>query len=593
MSQLHQFSQFGNYMKGASKVVSMSNKGAIVYTRVSSKEQAENNLSLDFQRKAIEDYAAKQALPVLGYFGGTYESAKTDGRKEFLRMLEFIKKHKGKVSHILVYTLDRFSRTGGGAIKLAQDLREKYGVSVFAVTQPTDTSNPSGVLHQNIQLLFSEFDNQLRKQRAIAGMKEKFEKGEWVTRVPQGYDIIKINGVRKIEINKEGKLIKKAFEWKAEGMKNEEIIQRLNAQGLKMYKQQLVKIFKKPFYCGIINHGLLNGQIIEGNHPKLISQELFLKVNNINISSHQYGVPHKKEREQVPLKVFMKCEDCKEPFAGYVVKKKNLWYYKCRTKGCRCNRSAKEMNKAFLELLQTYMPEPESIAPLQFELEHLYFKMNEEKFEQEKRLKEQLMEVVKKIDTVEEKHYVLNEMSKEAFDKFYPRYQKEKQEILDQLQNSGGIISNLSESISKILQLSTKLTTVWTSKELKVVEGLQKLLFPEGIYYNKENRSFRTPKVNSIFQLIAGQKLSSEANEKETNHTSDDLSLLADRTGLEPATSAVTGRHSNQLNYRSFFRWGGKNRSLFFSAKTKMFFSKIFFRTVGPLRIFPVTESVR
>ena len=27
---------------------------------------------------------------------------------------------------------------------------------------------------------------------------------------------------------------------------------------------------------------------------------------------------------------------------------------------------------------------------------------------------------------------------------------------------------------------------------------------------------------------------------------------LADRTGLEPATSAVTGQHSNQLNYRSF-----------------------------------------
>jgi hypothetical protein len=27
---------------------------------------------------------------------------------------------------------------------------------------------------------------------------------------------------------------------------------------------------------------------------------------------------------------------------------------------------------------------------------------------------------------------------------------------------------------------------------------------------------------------------------------------FADRTGLEPATSAVTGRHSNQLNYRSF-----------------------------------------
>src|ERR1044072_5141892 len=103
MSALHQFQQFGSYMKGAAKTASMSVKGAIVYTRVSSKEQAENNLSLDFQKKVIEEYALKQELPVIGYFGGTYESAKTDGRKEFLRMLGFIKKHKGKVSHILVY----------------------------------------------------------------------------------------------------------------------------------------------------------------------------------------------------------------------------------------------------------------------------------------------------------------------------------------------------------------------------------------------------------------------------------------------------------------------------------------------------------
>ncbi len=29
------------------------------------------------------------------------------------------------------------------------------------------------------------------------------------------------------------------------------------------------------------------------------------------------------------------------------------------------------------------------------------------------------------------------------------------------------------------------------------------------------------------------------------------MAIVADRTGLEPATSGVTGRHSNQLNYRS------------------------------------------
>ena len=30
--------------------------------------------------------------------------------------------------------------------------------------------------------------------------------------------------------------------------------------------------------------------------------------------------------------------------------------------------------------------------------------------------------------------------------------------------------------------------------------------------------------------------------------------IFAERTGLEPATSAVTGQHSNQLNYRSNFQ---------------------------------------
>ncbi len=33
--------------------------------------------------------------------------------------------------------------------------------------------------------------------------------------------------------------------------------------------------------------------------------------------------------------------------------------------------------------------------------------------------------------------------------------------------------------------------------------------------------------------------------------------LLAERTGLEPATPGVTGRYSNQLNYRSVIRVPG------------------------------------
>jgi hypothetical protein len=64
------------------------------------------------------------------------------------------------------------------------------------------------------------------------------------------------------------------------------------------------------------------------------------------------------------------------------------------------------------------------------------------------------------------------------------------------------------------------------------VEGLQKLLFPEGIYYNKKKEAFRTPKVNSVFQYIASGKLTSEEKEKGTNHFLSGSSLSAEREGF-------------------------------------------------------------
>jgi site-specific DNA recombinase len=168
----------------------------------------------------------------------------------------------------------------------------------------------------------------------VAGMKEKFEKGIWCIKPPMGYDIVRTNGERKIVVNKEGKLIRKAFNWKLEGIKNEEILERLKALGLKIYKQKLSMIFSNPFYCGIISNKMLDGKIVQGQHEKIISEQIFLQVNKLRESANKFGVAHRKENDEVPLKVFMKCAHCGAGYAGYIVTAKNLWYYKCRTKGC-------------------------------------------------------------------------------------------------------------------------------------------------------------------------------------------------------------------------------------------------------------------
>ncbi|WP_146151248.1 hypothetical protein [Chitinophaga niastensis] len=271
---------------------------------------------------------------------------------------------------------------------------------------------------------------------------------------------------------------------------------------------------------------------MEGEHERMISPEIFLKVNNIHKGSVGYGVPHKKEDSALPLKVFIKCDTCHQPFTGYVVKAKGLWYYKCRTDGCKCNKSAKRIHELFEGLLNRYCVREELIESLKSVLITEYNGMNKGNLEQQGILTSQLKEINKKIDSLEESRFVLKEMSQETFDKFYPRYIKERENIAAQLDKCKLGISNPEEAIQYALSLSSKLPMVWHSSDVGMKEKLQKLIFPEGIVYDRKNEALRTGKVNEVFALIAGLSGNTGSNEKGTNHTDDDLSPFADRTGL-------------------------------------------------------------
>ncbi|MBL7899961.1 MAG: recombinase family protein, partial [Crocinitomicaceae bacterium] len=162
MEQLTLLTQFA---KGKDlKRIESKEQNAVIYTRVSSKEQADTNKSLDWQLKYCNDYAVKNSMQVLGFFGGTYESAKTDERNEFNRMIRFVKNQKEKIGYILVYSLDRFSRSGENAIYISSELK-KRGIQIVSVTQPIDASTHTGTLQQNIQFIFSKYDNDLRTQK--------------------------------------------------------------------------------------------------------------------------------------------------------------------------------------------------------------------------------------------------------------------------------------------------------------------------------------------------------------------------------------------------------------------------------------------
>lgn len=190
-----------------------STNKVVIYKRVSTKEQAENNASLNTQKKYYNDFADKKGLTIESYFGGTYESAKSDDRKEFKRMIVFVRKRKD-IDTIVVYSYDRFLRTGPNGAYISQELM-KIGVKTLSVTHEVDPTSLSGNFQQNLYYIFSQFDNELRKDKSVTGMKERLREGYWIYMPPIGYIINNNKGARsnkhQIVINDDGRLLKKAF----------------------------------------------------------------------------------------------------------------------------------------------------------------------------------------------------------------------------------------------------------------------------------------------------------------------------------------------------------------------------------------------
>ncbi len=526
-------------------------RACVIYTRVSSKEQANTNLSLEYQLRVTTEHAQKNNVPVLDTFGGTFESAKTDGRKEFNRMLEFIRVNKRKITHIYVMMLDRFSRTGGGAIKLAEDIRKKYGVEIYAVLQPIDTSNTGGILQQNIQLLFSKHDNDLRRECTMRGTMTKSESGLYCHKPPMGYQSVYTDGRREIVFTENAKLVKKAFEWKAAGLSNETILEKLEVLGLKMYKQKLSMIFSNPFYAGVVVHKSLKGRAVEGKHPPLVSRELFMKVNKVRQEAGgKYGITHTNNSDNVPLKLFMTCAKCGNPFTGYNTKHRpNLWYYKCRTKGCGCNKNAVKANNLFAEKLSELTIKPEMIAPLMYQLNFDFERLNQDRKLQKEELEKRLKEVDKKIETLQEKYLISDNVSPDVYNKFLEKYTAERDAITVEMEQSAMNSSNIEKYMKLALDLACKLTSVWASSNAAGKMSLQKLVFPDGIALDTKNDIVLTKKVNTVFQWIAERAGNTPQNENGQTAIQSNLSIQVGTTRFELATTRPPDVCATGLRY--------------------------------------------
>src|ERR1035437_8395909 len=430
---------FKTFAKGK-KLFQVITDDCVIYTRVSGAKQMDG-LSLETQLKGTTEHARRFKLNVREQFGGTYESAQTDERKEFQRMIKYLKTTKHKISKILVYSLERFSRNDN-SIWLSGQLR-KLGTEIVSVTQPIDTSNPAGQMQQKMMFIFGEFDNQLRRQKSMAGTRERLLKGEWCAQPPVGYDIVRINDERKIIVNDFGrKIVKKIFLWKAqERLSTVEIQKRLFTLKVNYNLRRIGEILVNPFYCGMMAHKALLGEVIEGRHEKLISKEIFLHVTQI-LESKKLGLQTKKESPTIALKRFMKCESCNQPMRGYVVSKWGVAYYKCNTPGCKCNRNADDVNVKFLRLLSDFTVNKEYTELIKYEVTTTFKQMNSSIEENQFATKVKITELNKRIERIEER-YILEEITGELYAKFKAKFEKERDDLEGEIHKTAIEMSKL------------------------------------------------------------------------------------------------------------------------------------------------------
>src|SRR6516164_580391 len=89
---------------------------AVIYTRVSSREQQQEGFSLFAQSKLLREYATQQGFEVVQAFEDV-ETAKATGRKQFGRMVDFFERNPS-CRTLLVEKTDRISRNFRDAVTL-------------------------------------------------------------------------------------------------------------------------------------------------------------------------------------------------------------------------------------------------------------------------------------------------------------------------------------------------------------------------------------------------------------------------------------------------------------------------------------------
>lgn len=251
-----------------------------LYVRVSTQEQAKEGYSVGEQTERLANYCKAHDWKIYDTYTDAGFTGSNTKRPALQQMIRDVKDHK--FQKVIVYKLDRLSRSQKDTLSLIEDIFLNNDVDFVSMSENFDTSTPFGKAMIGILAVFAQLEREQIKERMQMGMEARIKKGYWHGggEAPYGYDYVNGNLV----INEfESMIVRIIFDMAYEGISDNKISQYLNENGYKTRKGDWTryfvrKILKKDVYAGKVQY---DGCSYDGLHEPIIESEQFSEVQKI------------------------------------------------------------------------------------------------------------------------------------------------------------------------------------------------------------------------------------------------------------------------------------------------------------------------
>jgi len=304
------------------------------YARVSTEEQAERDLSIPFQLERCRYHAQGKGWEVVKEFVDAGESARTDKRPQFQKMIAAARAKEFDV--ILVHKFDRFARNDYDFIVYEKEL-EDLGITVESVSEPGDASTPAGYISRRMMQVISTWYSKNLAVEVAKGMQKKVENGGWPKRAPFGYENKHDKSSAWVEVNpKNGPFVTEAYGEMAAGKWTlEEWAEHTcslgyrSRNGNRIGKQAWSDIFHNRFYLG--ETWLKKGDVpLKGTHQPLVDETTFTQVQQVLRQHDKFK--QRSQRHKYLLRSLVHSVDADSTCWAETHPRKRISYYRSRGK---------------------------------------------------------------------------------------------------------------------------------------------------------------------------------------------------------------------------------------------------------------------